>query len=428
MGETTSTKKKNINDFGARGWLLIIVGIFLNFMCSGIQVEASNFIIPNFADILAVSEAAIYAIATPLSILGYVSLFLFGLLGRRIGAKNIMLLSFLCNIISMILFATCTNFALYFVGRIFLQVGCSGIIQIGLSSMIANWFPTKKDLAQGWSTMGSNLATAAFLPIMYVLIAWLNFQKTFWVYGIVFLALAIVTAVFLKTNPEEAGCYPDNNKNMTIADAEALKAKEEEYVKTSPWTVGKLLKTKQVWQIAVGMGIIMLITVGMLMTMVNTLMMKGMTQTGAVAAMSVAAIVGLAASYLWGYIGVKLGTKRACLTVYIVVFAAIIFMLLPFNWSAYGVVFCVGCFIGAGNNLCPSLIQEIFGRYDFAAALVVIMPIWQVICGNASTIVGVPLSVTGNYVVSYLFLAVIAAVGFILIWRTDTTCIGRNEL
>jgi len=116
------------------------------------------------------------------------------------------------------------------------------------------------------------------------------------------------------------------------------------------------------------------------------------------------------------------------MTVYIVVFGAILFMLLPFKWSAYGVVFCVGCFIGAGNNLCPSLIQEVYGRFDYAAAVTVVMPIWGLIAGNAATVVGVPLSLTNNFVVSYIFLAVIALIGFILIWRMDTTCIGRNRL
>lgn len=426
--EQTTVKKTSTNNFGARGWLLIAVGICCNFMSSGIQVEASNFIIPNFAPILNVSEAAIYAIGTPLAFVGYASLFLFGLLGRKIGAKNIMIVSFLCCIISMGLFAISTTFTVYVIGRVFLQLGCSGVVQIGLSTLIANWFPTKKDLAQGWVTMGSNLSTAAFLPIMMVLINKMSFQKCFWVYGAAFAAVMIFVWVFLKSNPEEAGCYPDNDRSMTLEKVEELKAKEAEYSKSSPWTVGKLLKTKQTWQVAIGMGIIMMITVGMLMTLIPTLAMKGLTETKAVTMMTVAALIGLVASYTWGYIGVKFGTKKACMTVYTVVFGAILFMLLPGAWTVYGVVFCVGCFIGAGNNLCPSLIQEVFGRYDFPVAITVIMPIWQFICGNASTVVGVPLSLTGSYVVSYIFLAVLALIGFVIVWRMDTKCIGRNKL
>jgi sugar phosphate permease len=240
--------------------------------------------------------------------------------------------------------------------------------------------------------------------------------------------LIVLVALFLKSNPEDCGCFPDNDKTMTREKVDELNAKRDEYMKTSPWTVRKLLKTKQTWQISIGMGIVMMITVGMLMTMVPTLTMKGLTETQAVAAMSVAAIIGLAASYLWGYIGVKLGTKRACMTVYVVVFGAILFMFIPTTWAAYGVVFCVGCFIGAGNNLCPSLIQEVFGRYDFPAAIVVIMPVWQFIAGNASTVVGVPLSLTDSYTVSYIFLAILAVIGLVMIWKMDTKCIGRNEL
>ena len=50
-----------------------------------------------------------------------------------------------------------------------------------------------------------------------------------------------------------------------------------EYKRTSPWTIRRLLRTKQVWQIAIGYGIILLITVGVLSTFVTTLSIKAVT-------------------------------------------------------------------------------------------------------------------------------------------------------
>lgn len=417
------------NDLGKYGWLIVFVGIALNFMCSGIQVEAANLLIPQFAANMGVSEAQIYALSTPLSFVSLAWMFIAGQICRRKGAKFVMIIAFIGLMGNMVLWAMPNlTWPLYILARIGQLIGATGIVAIGYATIVANWFPTKKDLVQGWATMGSNLATALFLPLMLLLMRHMAFQNIFWFYFGYDVIILLLVVFVLRNNPEERGVHPDNDPNMTMEMAEELKRKEAEYIKTSPWTVGKLLKTKQTWLIAISMAIVMLVTVGILMTLVPTLMGKGFTQEGAVGCMTVAAVVGLVASYLWGYIGIKWGTKMACITVYIVSTLAVIFMLIPGRFAAYVSVFLIGCFIGAGNNLSPSLIQEVFGRFDFAAALGVVLPIAGLIQGQAGTVTGVPLSITGTYTLGYIILLVLNVIGFICLMVLDTNCVGRNEL
>ena len=201
----------------------------------------------------------------------------------------------------------------------------------------------------------------------------------------------------------------------------------EEYRKNGGLTTGDILKKRQSWQIAFGYGIILLITVGILSTLVSTLIIKGLPEMNAISIMTIAAVLGIPFSYLWGYLGVKFSTKKATMLLYAVIFVMIAFMLIPGTWTAYVTAGLLGCFIGAGNNLTPAIIATVFGRYDFSKALAVIMPIWNIVVAFATTVVGVPQSLTGSYVAAYIVLTVVAVIGFILVVTLDDRCIGRED-
>ena len=55
------------------------------------------------------------------------------------------------------------------------------------------------------------------------------------------------------------------------------------------------------------------------------------------------------------------------------------------------------------------------------------MPIWNIVVAFATTVVGVPQSLTNSYVAAYLVLGVFAVIGFILVLTLDDRCIGKSE-
>lgn len=426
-GKIIRAKNANSN-FGKRGWAIIILGMVMYFCSAGIIVEGSNMIVPAVAGATGMSEAGLFSMATVASLICIPLAFLYGMLITRFGPRKIMALSWFGGAVGLVITAYANNYVVYTIGRVLIALASTGGITMAYNALVANWFPTKKDLVQGYATIGSNLSTAFAVMIISALIARLSLRGMFFVSAAVFLLLAIASLVGYKDNPEEADCYPDNDQSMTKERVLALLREGEEYQKTSPWTVKKLLATKQTWQISIGYGIILLITVGILSTFVTTLAIKGLAINTAISLMTVAAVVAIPCSYLWGYMGAKLGTKAATIILYGVVLVCILFMLIPGSWTAYVAVAFLGCFIGAGNNLTPSIVGSVFGRYDFSRAMAVIIPIWSIIVSLATTIVGVPQSLTGSYALSYIILAVLAVVGIILVATLDERCIGRSDL
>lgn len=420
--------KNSKSNFGKRGWSIIIFGMVMYFCSAGILVEGSNMIVPTVAAATGMGEAGLYSMATVASLLGIPLSFLAGMMITKFGPTKNIGLFWILGAVGLVITGFSTNYILYVIGRILVNMASVGGITMAYNTLVANWFPTKKDLIQGYATIGSNLSTAFAVMILTVLFAAMSVSSAFIAVAVVFFIIGIVALTCFKDNPEDVGCFPDNDQDMTREKALALLEEGEAYQKSSPWTIGKLLKTKQTWQIAIGYGIILMITVGMLSTLVTTLMIKGLGQTTAVSMMTVAAVVAMPCSYLWGWIGSKKGTKAASLILYCVVIVCLVFMLLPGTWSAFVTVALLGCFIGAGNNLTPSIVGSVFGRYDYSRAMTVIIPIWNIVVAFATSIVGVPQSLTGSYTASYIVLIICAVIGFILVYTLDETCIGRNDL
>ena len=425
---SAKTDKKSANSkFSARGWLIVFLGMAMWFFAAAMNVEGANLIIPAFSAAYSVSAAALYSIATVASLLTIPGVAACGALQNKIGPRKTILICWVVAACGMGVLGLARNLAVYCIGRLLMGVGANCATYIGLNGIITNWFPRKKDLVQGYVTMGSNLSTALCLYLIGFLLAKVSLSGTFFVWGVVYLALGLLSFFLLRDNPEELGEYPDNDRTVSQEEVQERFRQGEAYRKNNAMTTKDILKKKQTWQIAVGYGIILLITVGILSTLVTTLIIKGLPEARAISIMTIAAVLGIPCSYLWGWLGVKFSTKKATLLLYAVIFAMIAFMLIPGTWTSYVTAVLLGCFIGAGNNLTPSIIATVFGRYDFPKALSVIMPIWNIVVAFANTIVGVPQSLTGSYVAAYIVLAVVAVIGLILVLTLDDRCIGLSD-
>ena len=91
----------------------------------------------------------------------------------------------------------------------------------------------------------------------------------------------------------------------------------------------------------------------------------------------------------------------------------------------YFTVFMIGMAIGGIGNLFPSMTATVFGRLDFVRAMGVLNPITNIVRSFAFVIMGVGLSMTGTYHLSYAIVAGLCVVGIILVGLIDETQIGK---
>ncbi len=303
--------------------------------------------------------------------------------------------------------------ACWFIGVTLSIVGATFII----STMVGQWFPTRKGTVMGIATLAFPIFNAFALTVFlglytnFDLLGKLGVQGGTPVHELIAWApfllvdlIAILLCVFvLKEFPEQCGCYPDNDKNMTPEAAHAMLAAMEEAKKKSVWSFGKTAKSGGFWIIAFVCGILLIGSVGPMTQIVplldsvagKTYIDNGSpTPTGNIV-LWVFAAIGCAGSWLIGILDTKVGTKKAMtlsVVLMIISTAALTVVALAnkncglvkmpqqaMMWTFYVGFGCLQLFMGAASNFTVSAAAQYWRREDFPSVFAFVNAIANII-------------------------------------------------
>jgi len=409
--DNVSTK----SNFGAKGWQMIIVSGLMFFFQAATMNDGLNIIVSNFANLHTLDPNTILSLATPAALFGIIGAIVWAIIIDKIGSRLGGLISLVLGGISFGLYgAVSSNFG-FFIVTALVNFMAYGFCLTAANNLMANWFPRKKGLALGWATMGQNLSSALFIPLLLLLTANFGVNGSFVGVGILMIVVAIIWYLVVRNTPEEYGCKPDNG----VFPEDELAAEEKERAKyKSPWTTKKLIANKQVWLIGVGYGIYIMVTAALVSQMIPRLMAGGWSQAKSTSMMSVAAVLGLLGSYLTGWLDQKIGTKKASIIYGLWYLVALIFCALPPNDVVlYLSVFFTGIGIGGIGNLLPSMVAVIFHRFDFAKGMGPVNVINLIMRSFTFVILSFGLTKLGGYAGAYAIFAVLDIIGIFIVSR-----------
>lgn len=419
--KATDTK----SSFGRRGWLFIISMMCCCFLAGAAGTDGLNTIVTRFVTEYGWTRATLTASSSIGGFVGAGVCVILGLIINKIGAQKVLLLVVTILTGAVFSWGFVTTPAAYLLVVLMINGFTYGVV-LCFGILAANWFPTKKGLAIGWITMGYNVATVATNWILRFGWNQFGFHGGFNILAICGVLTLIFVSLAAKENSEDVGANPDNDPNMTVEHALELRRQGEEYRKTSPWTAKKLLTCKQVWLCGIIFGIIQMMTVGCISQLVPTIISRGYSQDMALMSMTIAGCVGFFGSYITGWVDTKFGTKTATIFMLIWEITTVVVFVIPFgNWTVFVSVVMLGTILGGSNNLCTSMVSQIFGRYDQRKANTVVVPIYTFVRSFGYGLVGILAERTGGYTIPWIIMAGLAGVALILTAVLKTTCIGR---
>ena len=419
----TKTANSTKSNFGAKGWLMILVAGLMFYFYAGMCTDGLNTIVSSFANAHQVDEAALLSMTTPASWVGLLgSVACSWAIAKFKSNRVAMLITAVLGGITYMCYGVVTTLAGFTVVTAMANFFGMGYCWTCANALMASWFPTKKGLALGWATMGQNLCSATFVLLLTAFVGWAGLNGSFYIMGGLLIVAGIFSFIVMRDTPEEMGCAPDNG-TVTKEELEANQREMEAY--KSPWNAKTLLLNKQVWLIGLGFGIFIICNVACISQLIPRLIMAGWAPPKAIASMTVAAVLGLLGSYLTGWLDQKIGTKKASIAYGCWYVVTLITCAIPSNnmYLQYLSVFMIGIAIGGIGNLFPSMTATLFGRYDFVRAMGVLNPITNIVRSFAFIIMGAGLSMTGNYYLAYGMVAVLSVIGIILV-----ACINEKQI
>lgn len=421
--------KNSIFRFGIWGWLTIIYCLLMFFLYVGMCNDGANISAPNVAADLGVESGVIMNMNSIAGLVGVVFFIIAGQVNQKIGPRMTSGIFTIAAGISYVIACNAGSTVMYCVAMCFVYGGIMSAGYVAGGTLVANWFPKKKGIVMGYTTMGHNLASAFYVQLVSILIGpsvLKNIGMGVVPIGIAAVILGILGMVFIRNTPEERGMNPDNVSDQVYEQEYDHSLSDE----NGGWTTGRLLATKELWLAAVTTGFFQICSVGVMSQLVLRNVELGFTQQAAMNVMTILALGGVAGSWLVGVIDEKAGTKKTMILFGIWYAAALLF-----NFTAvdhvtpfvYVSLFMIAMGIGGSANFTTSLPASIFGRQGFDKVNSVIFPIQGAITALCFAVNGIVQLLTGGQIrFAYLVFACVALVNVLLVLAVDEHKYNRD--
>lgn len=403
-----------------KGWHLMVFAILAMLVTNAGVNDGLNIALPAIAKGSGLDYELCLSMGTVAGFVGVAMMLVIAKFRDRFGGRKVSAALFIIfGLTFYFLFLRATNIVMYALAQC-IMVSCGqGCFYLCTGPMQSDWFPKKRGVVNGISTIGANIGTAILAPLMTFLLTLADYKTSLAAFAAAALVLAVYEYVTLRDNPIEAGMYPDN-VSKEVYETEYEKISEYDgYV--SDWTIPKMLSCKEVWLASIVPGFITLGLLGIITQFVPRNISLGLSEGVAISAMTVAGLVGIVGSYAIGFIDTKLGTKKACM-IYCGIFGlGILFNLLAefFLPFVYVSIFIVGFSLGGSTNMSLSFPASIFGVLDYPKVNGVIFPINYCIGCLNFVVNAVVMKITGSLTGAYVVYFVLFLLNILIVAKTE---------
>ena len=411
-GEIIMKKSKKNELFGfGKGWGTIIYCLLMFWFYAGMVNDSSNIVAPAVAEKLGIPAGNVLNMGTVAAMIGVIFFFIMGAVNRKIGPR---ITSFICLILAGIGYfgmGHAGSLVQYAVSLCVCTIGAMSAGYIAGGALVAQWFPKKKGIVMGYTTMGHNMATGFFVPLITMLVTKLGVTNAVVFPTILVFVLAVVGLVVMRNTPQERGINPDN-----VSDEE-YKASyfNEEIDEDGGWTVKKLFSRKTFWLVAIASGGYQFVSTIIITQLVVRNQQVGFTQAQAVGIMTILAFAGILGSWIIGAMDQKLGTKKTM--IFFGIWYAAVLLLEVTEIRALVIVFLImfALALGGSANFTTSLPAAVFGRHGFKKVNSVLFPIQALVSSFGFCVNGNVLNATGSLRMSYVIAAIASIVVVVIV-------------
>lgn len=373
-------ENKKSSWFGPKQIGLMVYTAILFLIGTSIIGGNNNTVYPMFAQIRGWDINIMNAVSGIACIMKAVGVIALAGVVRKLGAKKLTVITLVISAALLIVFGTTKSLPVFLIVMLAIGFLGGGYEKNGGMTLTANWWPTKKGVVLGFTTMGIVAMNFVYVPYMPKLIARFGLGITMTIIAVILIVVAVIGAIAVKDTPEEAGEYPDGDPTYAVNGAEIAKMMKEY---KSPFTLGKILSDRDTWFIGLGSAFAFLAVMSYIASAIPTMIGYGYDPQFATGIFAVGGVMGIIGSFIFGVIDQKVGTKKAFILYFVCIIIGFIFTLLMPN----GAVFCwlAGIIIfaaqGALCNLLPSYVATKYGRWDYTNAYRVIGFIFEVGAG-----------------------------------------------
>jgi MFS family permease len=284
-------------------------------------------------------------------------------------------------------------------------IGIGGTVYVPAMSMVVRWFKTRRNMMTG--IVGASGAIGSLIAPLLAnwLILTYDWHLSFAVFGIIILIVVVVSAQFLKSNP---------NRSRQMTPVENTSNELNHQLKGKDISLKKAILTRQFWLCAMFFFVLGFCVFAILVHIAPYTTDQGISTTNAASIVSIIGGIGIVGRLMMGSIGDRFGENRTILIGFTTMSAAMIWLMFAKElWMLYPFAIVFGFSWSAGTVGSP-LIAEIFGLRSHGTILGACNFGYSIGATIGPFMAGYIFDLTNSYEIAFVIITIIAVLGIVV--------------
>ncbi len=351
------------------GWYITGIAFTAYFLSTGTGFYAFNAILEPLCRLRGWSRTDVNLALVIGTMFSFICQYFYGTLLIRMGGRILMAIGALVAGAAFICIPRAQQLWQFylFYGVLFMGNGAYG--SIVASSIVNNWFISKRGKALGLATAGMSVSGAVVPFFVWVLIHFVGLVQAAFIVGLMIMFFAPVAWLFIRDWPEEMGWGPDGIKQGEIQ--ACLGESKDDRFEISPNSpleknFKEIILDAVFWKIGISFALLMIGTVGVMSQLKPRFTDMGYSGLTAMGMMGATALIGAVGKYVWARLCDRFETRYVAVTMAIANAAGLgllFFQNAALALAAFIVLY--GFSMGGTMSVYPVMIATTYGRKNF---------------------------------------------------------------
>jgi len=219
------------------GWVVVAVAMLAVFACIGLGRLALGMLLPSMGSDLGLNYAQMGTISAG-NFVGYLAaVLLCGWMVNRLGSCKVIALGLLTVGASMMLISRTNHYPTVLVLYVLTGIG-SGAANMPVMGLVAHWFKARSRGRAGGLLMAGNglgiILSGTMIPMLTASQGVAGWRDGWLMLGLVVMLITLLSALFLRDNPERMGLAPIGNEMGRVEQKPSIRAMQPS-MKTPRW-------------------------------------------------------------------------------------------------------------------------------------------------------------------------------------------------
>lgn len=392
------------------GWRIVAVAVLAMALSNGMSTYSYGLLVLPIGAEFGASRMEMMWGLTASSLAAVLFSPLAGSLMDRRSARALFLLGAVSLALGLALIALSRNvWQFVLVYGLVMPIGINLLGPIGTNTLVARWFSRLRGRALGITALGTSLGGLLVPLLLQRLIDAYGWRiACLWLSGIALLLMVPAVWLVIRNRPADLGLRPDG---MPEVSRDGPGATHPGGMTTLP----RLMTNATFWRIALAVGALFATFTVILANIVPFAVGHGVTATRAAFLISIISIAGIGGKLLFSIFAERINLKWSFL-IALAMLALPLSVLIRFH--SYGVMVLaavsVGLATGAFMPAWGALLARIFGPFIFGRVMGRMQPVAIVMVMLTMPLSGYLFDVTGNYSATFLTMAGLTALAFVI--------------